>query len=174
MNTLKIAWRQRRLPGLSKETDKPFFLNYWQFSVHAPFGAKPELIDRYRKKLGTSVDGLTQREVRRITFLHEPLIGLPQQYPPMLQWCTLDDAVGSLIDALDAEGIADETVIIFYSDNGGNIHCGLEEIAASVKNTSRRLQAITTSWWQRWNSRGRRSCSSSCGLARRDEARFTK
>ena len=44
---------------------------------------------------------------------------------------SLDDAVGSLLDALDAEGIADETVIIFYSDNGGNIHCGLEEIAAS-------------------------------------------
>ena len=31
---------------------------------------------------------------------------------------SLDDAVGSLLDALDAEGIADETVIVFYSDNG--------------------------------------------------------
>ena len=44
---------------------------------------------------------------------------------------SLDDAVGSLLDALDAEGIADETVIVFYSDNGGNIHCGLEETDAS-------------------------------------------
>ena len=44
---------------------------------------------------------------------------------------SLDDAVGSLLDALDAEGIADETVIVFYSDNGGNIHCGLEETASS-------------------------------------------
>jgi arylsulfatase A-like enzyme len=43
----------------------------------------------------------------------------------------LDDAVGSLLDALDAEGIADETVIVFYSDNGGNIHCGLEETDSS-------------------------------------------
>ena len=44
---------------------------------------------------------------------------------------SLDDAVGSLLDALDAEGIAEETVIVFYSDNGGNIHCGLEETDAS-------------------------------------------
>ena len=44
---------------------------------------------------------------------------------------SLDDAVGSLLDALDAEGIADETIIVFYSDNGGNIHCGLEETDAS-------------------------------------------
>ena len=122
-----VAWLKQ------SDRTKPFFLNYWQFSVHAPFGAKPELIDRYRKKLGTSVDGLTQREVReRLLSSHEPLIGLPQQSPTYAAMVhSLDDAVGSLIDALDAEGIADETVIIFYSDNGGNIHCGLEEIAAS-------------------------------------------
>ena len=28
--------------------DHPFFLNYWQFSVHAPFNAKPSLIEKYR------------------------------------------------------------------------------------------------------------------------------
>jgi arylsulfatase A-like enzyme len=47
---------------------------------------------------------------------------------------SLDDAVGSLLDALDAldaEGIADETVIVFYSDNVGNIHSGINETDAS-------------------------------------------
>jgi len=122
-----VAWLKQR------DRTKPFFLNYWQFSVHAPFGAKPELIERYRKKLGASVDRLTKPEVReRLLSSHEPLIGLLQQSPTYAAMVhSLDDAVGSLLDALDAEGIADETVIIFYSDNGGNIHCGLEEIAAS-------------------------------------------
>lgn len=41
-----VAWLKKR------DRTKPFFLNYWQFSVHAPFGAKPELIDRYRVKIG--------------------------------------------------------------------------------------------------------------------------
>ena len=100
-----VAWLNGR------DCTKPFFMNYWQFSVHAPFGAKPELIDRYRKK------------IKR---------GAGQQWPTYAAMVhSLDDAVGSLLDALDAEGLADETVIVFYSDNGGNIHCGLEETDAS-------------------------------------------
>ena len=124
-----VTWLKKR------DRTKPFFLNYWQFSVHAPFGAKPKLIEHYRNKLGTSVDGRTKPEVRkRLLSSHEPLMGLPQQSPTYAAMVhSLDDAVGSLLDALDAEGIADETVIIFYSDNGGNTHCGLEEIAASGK-----------------------------------------
>lgn len=122
-----VAWLKNR------DRSKPFFMNYWQFSVHAPFGAKPELIDRYRKKLGDSVAGLSKPEVRhRLLAAHKPGTGLPQQSPTYAAMVhSLDDAVGSLLDALDEEGIADETVIVFYSDNGGNIHCGLEETAAS-------------------------------------------
>ena len=122
-----VTWLENR------DRSKPFFMNYWQFSVHAPFGAKPELIDRYRKKLGDSVAGLSKPDVRnRLLAAHKPDTGLPQQSPTYAAMVhSLDDAVGSLLDALDEEGIAGETVIVFYSDNGGNIHCGLEETAAS-------------------------------------------
>ena len=30
--------------------DRPFYMNYWQFSVHAPFNAKGALTEKYRKK----------------------------------------------------------------------------------------------------------------------------
>ena len=40
-----ISWLKKR------DRTKPFYMNYWQFSVHAPFGAKPDLIDRYRNKI---------------------------------------------------------------------------------------------------------------------------
>ena len=33
----------------TRDKTKPFFMNYWQFSVHGPFGAKPELIEYYRQ-----------------------------------------------------------------------------------------------------------------------------
>ena len=117
----------------NRDRRKPFFMNYWQFSVHAPFGAKPELIEYYRKKLGDSVEGLSKPEVReKLLASHKPGVDLPQQSPTYAAMVhSLDDAVGSLLDALDAEGIADDTIIVFYSDNGGNIHCGLEETAAS-------------------------------------------
>ncbi len=33
---------------MERNKDKPFFLNYWMFSVHAPFDAKKDLIEKYR------------------------------------------------------------------------------------------------------------------------------
>ncbi len=124
-----VAWLKQR------DRSKPFFLNYWQFSVHAPFGAKPELIEYYRQKLGKSVDERARDEVReKLLSSQPPETGLLQQSPTYAAMVhSLDDAVGSLLDALEAEGVADDTVIIFYSDNGGNVHCGLEETAASGK-----------------------------------------
>ena len=112
-----------------RDRNKPFYMNYWQFSVHAPFGAKPELVERYRKKLGQQVDELADPEIRnQLLNSHVPNIGMPQQSPTYAAMVhSLDDAVGTLLDTLDAEGIEDDTIIIFYSDNGGNIHCGLEE-----------------------------------------------
>jgi len=110
-----VAWLKNR------DRTKPFYMNYWQFSVHAPFGAKPELIEHYRGKVDRNS---------------------PQQSPTYAAMVhSLDDAVGTLLDALEAEGIADETVIVFYSDNGGNIHCGLEETDASGEEY---LTAITS------------------------------
>ena len=127
MATEAVTWLRNRDP------EKPFFLNYWQFSVHAPFGAKKELVHHYRQKLGNTVEGLSAPAVRnRQLSAHQPETNLPQHsstYAAMVH--SLDDAVGSLLDAVDEAGIADDTVIIFYSDNGGNIHCGLEETAAA-------------------------------------------
>ena len=34
---------------MEQHQDEPFFLNYWMFSVHAPFDAKQSLIDKYRE-----------------------------------------------------------------------------------------------------------------------------
>ncbi len=90
----------------SLPADKPFFMNYWQFSVHGPWDAKQELIDKYRK-------------------LADPQN--PQRcptYAAMVQ--SLDDAIGSLLDAVDSAGIADRTVIVFTSDNGGNMYVDVE------------------------------------------------
>lgn len=87
---------------MEKHKDKPFFLNYWMFSVHAPFDAKQSLIDEYRQKVNPND---------------------PQRsptYAAMIE--SMDDAVGTLLDTLDRLKIADNTVIIFASDNGGNMY----------------------------------------------------
>ena len=87
---------------MEKHKDVPFFLNYWMFSVHAPFDAKKALIEKYRSK----VDPADPQ--------HSPT------YAAMVE--SMDDAVGTLLDTLDRLGIADHTIIVFFSDNGGNMY----------------------------------------------------
>ncbi|MEA2069344.1 MAG: sulfatase-like hydrolase/transferase, partial [Verrucomicrobiota bacterium] len=66
----------------SVEGKKPFYMNYWQFSVHAPFNAKAELIEHYRTKIDPNDP---QRSPTYAAMVH-----------------SLDDAIGSLLDAIDA------------------------------------------------------------------------
>ncbi|QTN30777.1 sulfatase [Akkermansiaceae bacterium] len=87
---------------MEKQRDVPFFLNYWMFSVHAPFDAKKALIEKYRAKADP-------QSVQR-----------SPTYAAMIE--SMDDAVGTLLDAVERLGIADNTVIVFYSDNGGNMY----------------------------------------------------
>lgn len=105
-----VAW-------MEQHRDTPFFLNYWMFSVHAPFDAKKELIDDYRKKIDPED---TQRS---------------PTYAAMIE--SMDDAVGTLLDALDRLNLTDRTVIIFASDNGGNMY---NEVDGTTPTSNRPLR----------------------------------
>jgi arylsulfatase A-like enzyme len=87
---------------MEKHKDGQFFLNYWMFSVHAPFDAKKNLIEKYRSQLDP-------KDPQR-----------SPTYAAMIE--SMDDAVGTLIDTLDRLEISDNTIIIFFSDNGGNMY----------------------------------------------------
>ncbi|AKJ65423.1 sulfatase [Kiritimatiella glycovorans] len=95
-----VAW-MKSLPD-----DQPFYMNYWQFSVHAPFDAKQELIEYYERKIEEELDpDDPQRCATYAAMVH-----------------SLDDAVGTLLDAVEERGIADRTAFVFFSDNGGNMY----------------------------------------------------
>ncbi len=95
---------------------EPFYLNYWAFSVHAPYDAKPALIEKYRAKAARLPADAPQRN---------PV------YAAMVQ--SLDDNVGRLLDTLDALKLTEKTVIVFFSDNGG-VHwtAGTAEATAAL------------------------------------------
>lgn len=96
---------------LEQHKSEPFFLNYWMFSVHAPFDAKKSLIDSYRKHVDPTD---------------------PQRsptYAAMIE--SMDDAVGTLLDTLDRLEIADNTIIVFASDNGGNMYNEVDGTSAT-------------------------------------------
>lgn len=87
---------------MEKNKDKPFFLNYWMFSVHAPFDAKKDLIEKYRSLINP-------KDPQR-----------SPTYAAMVE--SMDDAVGTLMNALDRLKLTDNTIIVFFSDNGGNMY----------------------------------------------------
>lgn len=87
---------------LQKNQKRPFFLNYWMFSVHAPFDAKASLIKKYQQSVDPEDD---QR---------------CPTYAAMVE--SMDDAVGTLLDEIDRLSLTDNTIIIFASDNGGNMY----------------------------------------------------
>ena len=87
---------------MEKHKHEPFFLNYWSFSVHGPFGAKAALVEKYAKRAHPA------------NAQHSPI------YAAMVQ--ILDEAVGTLLDALDRLRLADRTIVVFYSDNGGSTY----------------------------------------------------
>jgi arylsulfatase A len=79
--------------------DKPFFLYFAHYAVHLKIEAKPELIEKYR--------GLMRPDD-------------PQDNPAYAAMIEhLDTSVGRLMDRLDELGLAEDTVLIFFSDNGG-------------------------------------------------------
>ena len=81
---------------------QPFYLNYWQFSVHAPFDAKASLIEKHRARVDPND---------------------PQRSPTYAAMVeSLDDNVGKMLDTLDRLKLTDRTIVIFYSDNGGNMY----------------------------------------------------
>ncbi len=83
---------------ITANQDQPFLLYLPFYSVHTPIQAKPELTEKYAAK--TTVAGHRN-----------------PKYAAMIE--TLDSAVGRVLGALDDLALADNTVVMFYSDNGG-------------------------------------------------------
>lgn len=106
--------------------DEPFFLNLWHYAVHIPIDAPDELVRKYEEKaqrlglagidpfeVGDAFPVWHQRHARitRRTIQSDPA------YAAMIE--NLDTNIGRLLAALERTGKADNTLVIFTSDNGG-------------------------------------------------------
>jgi len=101
-----------------RDTSKPFFLYLPFIAPHTPLDAPQELQDKYREintDLAPSRARLTD-DTRRVA----KLMGMESARPMYAAVVdAMDQAIGTVLETLDREGIADNTLVLFFSDNGG-------------------------------------------------------
>jgi arylsulfatase A-like enzyme len=86
--------------------DKPFFLYLPHFAVHLPLHGRPDLVEKYQKKIAAKggPDGLNHKS---------------PAYAAMVE--SLDMAVGRVRAKLAELKLTERTIVIFTSDNGGRV-----------------------------------------------------
>jgi arylsulfatase A-like enzyme len=87
---------------MEKAKDKPFYLNLCYHTVHTPIEGKPELVEYFKKKV---MPGMNHQNYEYAAMVH-----------------SLDENVGRILDKIDELGVADSTIVVFFSDNGGYIN----------------------------------------------------
>ncbi|NNE34248.1 MAG: sulfatase, partial [Rhodothermales bacterium] len=91
----------------------PFFAYLSFYSVHTPLMTRPDLETKYAAKRAEWPDEKWGTEGdRKVRLVQNHAV-----YAGMVE--TMDDAVGVVLEALEAAGVADNTLVIFMSDNGG-------------------------------------------------------
>lgn len=102
---------------------EPFFAFLSFYEVHNPRQAPDSLVEKYRKKRERmGLDDSTEfEEIEQVWDTDEPrrarvVQGRPV-YAAMVE--AMDQAAGQVLEALSENGLAENTVVVFTSDNGG-------------------------------------------------------
>jgi arylsulfatase len=126
-----------------RQKNKPFFLYMAHNAPHFPLQVPQEEIDEYRGKYSIGWDKLRKRRYRRLKRMEliDPRWELSERDPMVPPWSSLneeekkeeqllmatyagmidrmDQQIGRLMDYLEENGIKDNTIVMFLSDNGG-------------------------------------------------------
>lgn len=93
---------EKAVAFLEDHRGEPFLLQVSHYAVHIPLSTTPDRLEKYRNK--------------------EKVPGFPclPEYAGLLE--ELDASVGGIVAAVDRLGLAEKTLIVFISDNGGLVH----------------------------------------------------
>lgn len=88
----------RAISFIEKNKSKPFFCYVAHHSIHSPKMERKKLIEKYETKEGSEID------------MNIPKIGAMVE--------TLDESIGKIMDKLDELNLVDDTIVVYFSDNG--------------------------------------------------------
>lgn len=100
---LFTQWAVDYLRERSAAKDQPFFLYLAYNAPHAPIQPPQEWLDRVKQRQ----PGIDEKRARLVALIEH-----------------LDAGIGKVLDTLKETGVADDTLAIFTSDNGGQLDLG--------------------------------------------------
>lgn len=117
---------------IDAHSDKPFFAYLSHYAVHAPLESKAEYTQHFAKKR-SSLPELTAAE--SYTSVGKTRFKNRQDNPIFAGMIkSLDDSVTRLVAHLKMKGIYENTIIVFFSDNGGIAALNKENIDFPTSN----------------------------------------
>ena len=105
------------LKFLDANKDRPFLLYLSHYAVHTPIESKQALTDKYKSKVESMPKHDKPQSVPVYGRYKTRMAQDNPAYAGMLQ--SVDESVGLVMNKLTELGVADNTAIIFMSDNGG-------------------------------------------------------
>lgn len=90
----------RAVDFIEEHRTEPFFLYLTHYAVHTPIQSKDSLTQKYQQKPATP---------------HHK----NAKYAGMIE--SVDDSVGRVLDKLEELNLTENTVVVFFSDNGGHV-----------------------------------------------------
>jgi uncharacterized sulfatase len=102
-------WTDETLKVIEANRNRPFFLKLAHWGVHTPLQA-------------------TRADYEAVGDLEPERLRV---YAAMVR--SLDRSVGRILDALEAQGLAENTVIVFTSDNGAPGYIGIDDVNAPYR-----------------------------------------
>jgi arylsulfatase A len=91
---------QETIDFIREHKEDPFYIQLWHYAPHTPIMAPESVVKKYRRKREQLGD-----------------MSLNPTYAAMID--VVDQGVGRIFQTLEKLGLADNTVILFTSDNGG-------------------------------------------------------
>lgn len=152
---------------IESNKDNPFFLYMSHYAVHDPIQGRKDLVEKYSEKLkGTHSNNdpeyllegnpdnpndfskeelgelINTPEYQSYKILPNGVVKIKQkqdniEFAGMVE--SMDESLGRIVEKLEELGIDDNTIVIFYSDNGGMA-------AANVGNPKRIIAADKQDW----------------------------
>jgi N-sulfoglucosamine sulfohydrolase len=126
---------------LARKERKPFFLMANIHDPHRPFAGSAQELRSWSRDLPKVRRTITEKEVSVPEFLAE----LPEVHKEIAEYYTsvyrADESAGAILEALEESGFADNTIVMFLSDNG---------IAVPFAKANCYLNSTKTPWIVSW------------------------